>query len=288
MGTYNKVITRDDAEGLVADQKIIDEIIKGVTEQSSILPLMRKLPNMTSKTASLAVLSALPEAYCVEGDTGLKQTTNAMWKNKKLTAEEIAVVVPIPENVLNDSEYDIWGEIKPLIIQEIYKKVDSAIITGVDAPTSWTDALIPTITAKGNVLTYDANATTYERLSDAMSLVEEDGFDVTGLVGGVKLKGELRKGLVDSTGQPLSASEVTELPKVFAKNGAWDETQAQFIVGDFKQAVYSIRQDIDFKVFDSGVVTDNEGKILYNLMQQDMVALRVTFRIGFALPNAVT
>lgn len=288
MATYDKIITRDDASALIPDQKIVSEIIKQVTEQSAILPLLTKLPNMTSKTASIAVLSALPEAYWVDGDTGLKQTTNAMWKNKRLTAEEIAVVVPIAENVLNDAEYDIWAEIQPLIVEQIYKKVDAAIITGEDAPTSWEDALIPTITAKGNVLPYNADATTYERISDAMSLVEEDGFDVTGLVGGIKLKGELRKGLVDANGQPLANSEVTELPRVFVKNGAWDSTQADFIVGDFKKGVYAIRNDIEFKVFDSGVITDNTGAILYNLMQQDMKALRVTFRIGFALPNSVT
>lgn len=288
MATYNKVITRDDAGALVPDQKIVNEIIKQVTEKSAILPLLRKLPNMTSKTASIPVLSALPEAYWVDGDTGLKQTTNAMWKNKRLTAEEIAVVVPISENVLNDSEYDIWAEIQPLIVEQIYKKVDAAIIAGEDAPTSWEDALIPAITEKGNVVTATAADSTFDKISDAMSEVEEDGFDVTGLVGGVKFKGELRKGLVDANGQPLNSSEITELPKAFVKNGAWDSTAADFIVGDFKQGVYAIRSDIDFKVFDSGVVTDNEGKILYNLMQQDMVALRVTFRIGFALPNPAT
>ena len=189
MATYNKIITRDDAGALVPDQKIVNEIIKQVTEQSAILPLLRKLPNMTSKTASIPVLSALPEAYWVDGDTGLKQTTNAMWKNKRLTAEEIAVVVPISENVLNDSEYDIWAEIQPLIVEQIYKKVDAAIITGEDAPTSWEDALIPAITEKGNVVTATANDSTFEKISDAMSEVEEDGFDVTGLVGGVKFKG---------------------------------------------------------------------------------------------------
>lgn len=285
---YDKMITRENAEALQADQKIVNEIIAGVTQGSTVLPLMRKLPNMTGKTASIPVLSSLPEAYWVSGDNGLKQTTSAMWKNKRITAEEIAVVVPIPEAVLADSEYDIWAEIKPQIVEQFYKKIDEAIITGKDKPTSFREGLIPSIVTAGNNVTYGADTTVFERLSDTMSKVEEDGFDVTGILGGVKLKGEFRKGLVDTTGQPLTNSDVTELPRVYARNGAWDNALADFVVGDFKQAVYAIRQDIEFKVFDSGVVTDSEGNIIYNLMQQDMVALRVTLRMGWELPNPVT
>lgn len=285
---YDKMITRENASALQADQKLINEIITGVTAGSTILPLMRKLPNMTGKTASIPVLSSLPEAYWVDGDNGLKQTTSAMWKNKKITAEEIAVVVPIPEAVLADSEYDIWAEIKPQIVEQFYKKIDEAIISGKDKPTSFREGLIPSIVSAGNTVSFDANATTYERISDAMSKVEEDGFDVTGILGGVALKGAFRKGLVDSAGQPLANSDVTELPRAYARNGAWDSATADFVVGDFKQAVYAIRQDIEFKLFDSGVVTDSEGNIIYNLMQQDMVALRVTMRMGWELPNPVT
>lgn len=285
---YDKMITRENASALQADQKLINEIITGVTAGSTILPLMRKLPNMTGKTASIPVLSSLPEAYWVDGDNGLKQTTSAMWKNKKITAEEIAVVVPIPEAVLADSEYDIWAEIKPQIVEQFYKKIDEAIISGKDKPTSFREGLIPSIISAGNNVAYSADTTVFERLSDAMSKVEEDGFDVTGILGGVALKGAFRKGLVDSTGQPLANSDVTELPRAYARNGAWDSATADFVVGDFKQAVYAIRQDIEFKLFDSGVVTDSEGNIIYNLMQQDMVALRVTMRMGWELPNPVT
>lgn len=285
---YDKMITRENASALQADQKLINEIITGVTTGSTVLPLMRKLPNMTGKTASIPVLSSLPEAYWVDGDNGLKQTTNAMWKNKKITAEEIAVVVPIPEAVLADSEYDIWAEIKPQIVEQFYKKIDEAIISGKDKPTSFREGLIPSIITAGNNVAYGSDTTVFERLSDTMSKVEEDGFDVTAILGGVGLKGAFRKGLVDTTGQPLTNSDVSELPRAYARNGAWNNELADFVVGDFKQAVYAIRQDIEFKLFDSGVVTDNEGNIIYNLMQQDMVALRVTLRMGWELPNPVT
>lgn len=285
MPNYNSIIVRNDTSAIEDVNKIVDEIIQGVAQGSTILPLMTKLPNMTAKQAKMAVLASLPEAYWVAGDNGLKQTTKLAWANKFITAEELAVVVPIPQSVLEDADYDIWAEVKPRIIEQFYKKIDQAIINGTDKPTSWGDAILTAATTKGFAVNPTANL--YEDISDAMSLVEGAGFDVTGILGGVGAKGVFRKGLRDTTGQPLQGSEVTELPRAFAKNGAFDETVAKLIVGDFKQAVYAIRRDIEFKVFDSGVVTNSNGEIIYNLMQQDMVALRVTMRLGYQLPNPI-
>lgn len=282
----DKIITRADAHALEADQQIVNDIIQGVVTGSSILPLMTRLPNMTGKQAKLPVLNSLPEAYWVTGDNGLKQTTSMMWKNKFIYAEEIAVVVPIPEAVLDDSDYDIWGETKPRIIEQFYKKIDRAIILGDDKPIQWREGLIPSIiNVGGNIAPESKNL--YNQISDAMGVVEESGYDVTGLLGSPTLKKQFRNGLLDTTGQPLSNSEVTDLKRIFARNGAWDNKKAKFIVGDFSQAVYSIRQDIQFKLFDSGVVSDSDGRIIYNLLQNDMVALRVTMRLGWEIPNPI-
>jgi hypothetical protein len=61
------------------------------------------------------------------------------------------------------------------------------------------------------------------------------------------------------------------------------------IVGDFSKAVYAIRQDITVKILTEGVIQDPTSKeIVYNLAQQDMIALRVVFRLGWALPNPAT
>ena len=60
------------------------------------------------------------------------------------------------------------------------------------------------------------------------------------------------------------------------------------ISGDFSQLAYSIRQDITFKLFDQGIIQDPDtGDILYNLMQNDMVALRAVMRLGWEIPNPI-
>ena len=262
-----------------------EEIFQGVAQGSKILPLMTKLPDMSKSKESLPVLSLLPEAYWVSGDNGLKGTSKMAWDKKYIYAEEVAVVVPIPESVLEDADYDIIGQAKPRIIEAFYKKIDEAIISGKNKPARFRAGLIPSIKTAGNNVS--ATGTLYEQISNAMGKVEEDGYDVNGILGGVGLKKAFRDGFVDKNGQPLNASEVTEITRSFVNNGAWDKTEAKLVVGDFTQAVYAYRTDIEFKLFDSGVVTDSEGNIIYNLMQQDMVALRCTLRMGWELPNPV-
>lgn len=264
-----------------------DEIFQGVAQGSKILPLMTRLPDMTKSKESLPVLSLLPEAYWVSGDNGLKGTSKMAWDKKYIYAEEIAVVVPIPESVLADADYDIIGQAKPRIIEAFYKKIDEAIISGKNRPARFREGLIASIINAGHAVAPSTN-NLYTQISQAMGKVEQDGYDVNGIVGGVALKQSFREGLLDQTGQPLSSgSEVMSLNRAYVNNGAWDNTLAKFIVGDFSQAVYAVRSDIEFKLFDSGVVTDSSGNIIYNLMQQDMVALRCTLRMGWELPNPV-
>ena len=286
---YNLKVNESDAKALVPEQEIIDGIVQGITRGSSILPLMRRLPDATSDTATMTVLDSLPITYWVdEGiSNGRKQTTNAAWKNKKMHMEEVAVIVPIKQNLLDDAEYDIFGQIQPLLIQDAYKLIDEAIILGKNKPSLWREGLIPTIINVGKAVAPGSD-NLYAQISNAMGEVEESGYDVTGLLGGVGLKKEFRNGLLDTTGQPLSStSEVMSLARTYANNGAWDNTLAKFIVGDFNQAVYCIRKDVTFDIFDTGVITDASGTIIYNLMQDDMVALRMTMRLSWEVPNPI-
>ena len=98
------IIDRTGAESLIPVQEA-SEIIQGTIAQSAVLSRGRKLANMTSKQYKMPVLDMLPIAYFVNGDNGQKKTAKQAWDKKFITAEEIAVIVPIPEAVLDDSEY---------------------------------------------------------------------------------------------------------------------------------------------------------------------------------------
>ena len=290
----NNIITRTDAEALIPVEES-KEIITAVRQSSAALSLMRKLPNMTAKQRTLPVLSALPVAGFVNGDNGLKAVSAAAWDKKIITAEEIAVIIPIPEAVLDDAQYDVWAELKPSIVEAFGKVIDAAIFFSVNKPTSWENGIVTSAISKGNVITRSNVSDIVQDINLLMGKVEEDGFDVTGFAGDISNKSSLR-GLRDQNGgllfQPsLTADTPSTLyaqPINYVKNSSWDKTQALLVGGDFSQAVYAIRQDMTYKILDQAVISDGDGRIIYNLAQQDMVALRCVMRLGWQLPNPVT
>ena len=120
-----------------------------------------------------------------------------------------------------------------------------------------------------------------------MTKVEESGYNVNAILGGVGLKGKFRM-MTDTTGQPLQTTEIGSVRREFMDNGVWNKNTSTLIAGDFSQAVYAIRQDVTYKVLTEAVIQDpTDGSILYNLAQDDMVALRVVMRLGWEIPNPV-
>ena len=289
-------IDRTGAQALMPED-VSKEIIDGVAESSVIMQVATRAPNMSRAQRRIPVLSTLPTAYFIAGDTGLKQTTKTAWANKYFNAEEIAVIVPIPEAVLDDADYDIWAQIQPRIIEAIGIAFDAAVMFGTNAPASWPDDLLAGATAAGNVVAFGTNPDLYDDLlseNGVISAVEEDGFMATGHISALSMRAKYR-GLRDSDGNPIFKTSMQDdtkynldgAPLFFPRNGAFDPSQALQMSGDFKQVVYTIRQDLTYKMLTEAVIQDSEGAIVYNLAQQDMVALRVVIRVAWQLPNPI-
>ena len=295
-------IDRNALSGLIPEP-VTREIMQGAIAESAVLRMGRRLANMSSKTQPINVLDALPSAYFVNGeatDSGageaFKQTTKMAWDKKKLYAEEIAVIVPIPEAALDDADYDIWGEVKPRLTEAFGKVIDAAILFGTNKPSTWRAGVVPAAIAAGNGV--PVGTSVFDDImgeNGLISKVEMDGFNPNGVMAAIQMRGKLR-GLKDTTGQPIFKSDMQGATRYgldgmdmyFPMNGAFDPNQAQMIVGDWSQLVYAIRQDMTFKIFTEGVIQDPSTKaITYNLMQNDMVALRAVMRLGWEIANPV-
>lgn len=296
-GEGNTSITRGNAEALIPVQES-HAIIQGIVEQSTVLQRGRRLQNMTAAQSKMPVLDLLPVSYFVNGEGGeaKKKLTTMAWDKKIIYAEEIAVIVPVSEAVLDDADYDIWGEVRPRLVEAFGKTIDGAILFGIEKPRSWRDDVVTTAVNAGATKTLGSDL--YDSIlgeGGVISKIEECGYFVNGHVADISMRAKLR-GLKDTTGQPLFKSDMQTgttytldgSPMSFPRNGAFDRSKALMISGDFSQLAYSIRQDITFKFFDQGVIQDPAtGEILYNLMQNDMVALRAVMRLGWEIPNPI-
>ena len=280
---FNNIIGRLDANGLIPDEAA-NQIIQVAVQESAALALCRTA-RMSSQVYSQPVLSALPVSYWVGGDTGLKQTSESAWSDVVLNAEELAVVIPCPINILEDSTFDVWAEITPGIAQAFAARLDAAILSGDAKPASWPEAIVPAAVAAGNVATADSTAEqggVINDLSELLDLVEGDGYDATAYAADRALRGLLRKAR-STTGESLgegSTSNVWDMDITYAVSGTLPAgpPATLAVAGDWSLAVVGVRQDLRLEVFREGVISDDQGAVVLNLLQQDSAALRCTGR----------
>jgi HK97 family phage major capsid protein len=288
-------INRAEAEALMARQDI-NEVFQQAAEGSAALRTFRTV-NMGTATARLPVIDALPTAGFVTeaaDATGVKPTAQTVWANKTLTAEEIAVIVPIHENVFDDTSINVWGEVRPRIAEALGAVLDGAVFFGTNKPASWPDSLEDGARAAGNVRSAAAAGDLAEDINQTWALVEADGYDVNVNYARRSLRASLR-GLRDADNQPiyltsLRADGATNMiygaDLEWVTNGSWVNAGAgagaTLISGDRTKAILGIRQDVTFKLLTEATV----GTL--NLAERDMVALRAKFRVAFQVADATT
>lgn len=291
---FNNLVGRTDVADALLPEQVISNILQEAPATSTVLNRARRVP-MTQAKQKQAVLATLPDAYWVDGDTGLKQTTKATWDNVTMSAEELAVIVPIPDALIADSGAPLWQEIQPLLVEAIGKKIDQAALFGVDKPSSWPTAVVPAAIAANNVVQKGTGPDVAADIAALAGKIAEDGFSVNGFASKPGFQWEL-VGLRTGQGAPLYSPALApgqpstlygyQLNEVLS--GAWKADAAELIAADWTKMVVGVRQDITFDLFSEGVITDADGKVLLNLMQQDTKALRVVMRVGFQVANPLT
>jgi HK97 family phage major capsid protein len=285
------------------------EIIQSVAEMSIVMTLGKRAPNMSRAQRRIPVLSVLPTAYFTNpgpgdvGDLGWKKTSRMLWENKWLDVEELNVIIAIPESVLDDSEYNIWEEVKPMLLEAYGLKFDQAVFYGINKPAVWPVGLVTQCQTAGNyVVLNSSGGDIYDNIlgeNGVISKVELDGFMPNGHVGAMSMKSKLR-GLRATDGVPIfkalnkdgvqgsSNYMLDGEPMYFPRNGCIVPERSLLISGDWSKLIYAIRKEITWKIMTEAVIQDQEtGEIIYNLAQQNMVGLRSCMRLAWQVPNPI-
>lgn len=291
-------INRTDAAGLLQEVTNVNEVFQQAAESSAALQTFRQV-NMGTKTATLPVIDALPTAGFVTEDsdsTGVKPTSQQVWVSKTLTAEEIAVIVPIHENVFDDTSLNVWEEVRPRIAEALGAVLDGAVLFGTNKPSSWPSSLEDGARSAGNLYSAATTGDLAEDINQTWALVEADGFDVNVNYAKRSLRASLR-GLRDDNNNPIyldslrgdgRADMIYGADLHWVRNGAWVNAVASpaggatLIAGDRNMAILGIRQDVQYKILTEATV----GSL--NLAERDMIAIRAKFRVAFQVADPTT
>lgn len=277
-------ITRAEVASLIGEE-YGPQVIKAATQGSTALAAFPTV-NMGTKTTNMPVLATIPEAEWVSDtdNTGVKPTSQATWSNKTLVAEEVAVIIPIHENTLDDANEDILAQLADLGGQALAKKLDQAVFFGTDKPVSWTSLdLFAAATAAGNtVAVVDGAGNTSDIYGAALQvagLIADSGFDPETMIAKRGLMYQLAN-LRGTDGHPvLNGDSINGFDTYWSRNGAWSPTDATAILADPSTVRIGVRQDVTVKFLDQATV----GTI--NLAEKDMVALRFKARFAYVLGN---
>jgi HK97 family phage major capsid protein len=267
-----------------------DTLLNNAKEASTVLSAFQTV-SMGTKTTHLPVLATLPAAGWVSesatASEGVKPQAEVTWADRTLVAEEIAVIIPIHEHVIDDATVAILSEVAALGGQAIGKKLDEAVLFGVDKPASWVsdDLLTAALDANQDVTVVDGDANENDivgAVNQVAELIATAGYAPDTLLSSLAMRYKVAN-LRDANGQPIFRDEsFAGFRTFFNRNGAWLPESATAFVVDSQRVRIGVRQDITVKFLDQATV----GSI--NLAERDMVALRLKARFAYVLGNGAT
>jgi hypothetical protein len=184
-------------------------------------------------------------------------------------------------------------------VEAVGQMIDLAVLWGVNKPTTWGESVFVGATKSGQAVAEGAASSTDlgQDVSNLGYMMAQSGYAIKGFAAQPGINWRL-VGIRSAQGVPIYQPNMQASPggtlygydMAEIDNGSWNATNtgATLLAGDFSKAIIGIRKDISFKMFTEGVISDDSGKVILNLMQQDSVALRMTMRLAYATVNPVT
>lgn len=299
-GTYNQGVFRTGTYGggsgpdPLVPEPVAAQIIEEMPKASVLLQRAKSV-TMSAKTDRLPVLSVLPVAYWVGGDTALEQTAQQQWKNVTLVAEELATIVPIPKAYFDDAQVPIWDEVRPRLTEACGRLIDAAGLFGLNRPSTWSNSIYEGAVAAGNTIPASAAEDAAITVAKMGRQLAQDGYKVNGFASVPGYNWKLVEMRSSGSGVPIFQQDLTSdiagtlygYPLSEVDNGSW-QAGTDLIAGDWNKAIVGLRQDITVEISDQSVISNDAGAVVLNLFQANAVAMKVVMRVGFVTANPVT
>lgn len=283
-------ITRADIAALI-EEEYSTTLLDRATASSTVLSAFTTVP-MGAKVQNMPALATRPTASFVgeTADTRTKPNTKFSFENKVLTAQEIAAIIVLNEEDLEDATEDLLANAAALGGEAVGRTLDAAVMFGNNKPAAWTSPdLYAAAVAAGQVYQVGAGEDDLVgSIFQAAESVDDSGANPDAFLsrGGFKFKlANLRNTdgtpiyLPSLSSAPGAVDNVAGLNAYWNKNGAWDRSKALGLVADSSSVLIGVRSDIQVKFLTEATI----GGV--NLAENDQVALRFRARYAYTLAD---
>jgi hypothetical protein len=287
---YSDLLGRADTTADVP-QAVADVLIRAMSSQSTVLELGQRVP-VSTKDSRVPIVTEAPTATWLSDDNSLKQVTSAAFPGQELLAEELAAIITIPDAVIEDSSTPIFDTLTPLLSRAAARAIDDAIIFGRNKPSAWGLSMVDDALVAGNVTAHNDTDPSKAVLLGAAQ-IGADGFNPNAVAVGPGW--EFLAAAANSSAlvaNPKGSSE--SLPLLLAgmpvrtKPCVWDSHEVDCVIADWSKCLVGIRRDFRLEIFSTGVISDANGVVVQNLLQQDLSAVRLSMRIAYLLAKPVS
>src|SRR6187402_718988 len=180
-------LSRADALSTIVEQR--STAILGLARETSVaLATFRQIP-VSSSSLKMNLVNTFPNAKWLmpaaapddDVDIVKKPVTKMSWTDQDLLIEEAAVIVVIPENVIDDSEINMWAEVEARCAEAIARLIDATCFFGQTPDGSPIPVSFPVggIHGRAVAAANEVAAGTVdvaEDINQLLAAVEEDGY----------------------------------------------------------------------------------------------------------------
>lgn len=251
-------------------------ILQEVIENSKVFQLgvAQDMGGTSEKTFSF--WGDKPGAYWV-GEGRKIQTTKPTLLTANMRAHKVATIVVASREYLNYTYSDFFNAIRPQLAEALYKKIDEAVVLGVDNP--FEQSIDGVATENGNVVDGDITVDNVLALQDV--LLEHD-VEPNAFISKAQNRTKLR-GLRDENNNSYfdrQSNTIDGLATVDLKSS--EMAKGTLYAGDFDHLYYGIPYNISYAISEEGqlsTITNEDGSPV-NLFEQELIALRVTMDVA--------
>lgn len=287
-----QAMTTDDNGAIIPPEEFIAEVSR-LEEEYGVAARYVNL-RRTSNNSLRGIKGGDDLELVKTSELGLKSKQEASYEQYNLTHLEYTGIVPVSDTLLEDSAIDLWADLTNRFARANAKRQDELVFTENDTDDDVYGILNATGTAQisvgSSIDAFDGtdgvdalNEMMYAVPSPSMAngrfylhrtllgriqrMKDDDGRHIwqPGIDGGVS-------GTI--WGMPYTLTEV--MPSLTEV----EEGDPFLIFGDLRNTIMSVRVPMQTQFFNTGVITDSDGDVLLNLMQQDAQAIRARVRMN--------